>query len=244
MPIRRAKDKAKATAKLSSMVPAGERFITCLQAETGPRSRFYSQVLDPIPGLGLAMVLTRKFYFFTLTGSSVVVNPATRWTNQPGDVIAVFPRDAFPASNYDRTAAWRTFHVHFPNAPQPVKLNVHPMWDSELDQLAAAFPVQQNLAPATEGRAAADLGELPELIDKGLRMVRERLQTSPGYRLYVSIERQLEYLKQTITAGQLPTEEKLHSLTLGVYAAKEFETTDPGFADVLAKVNYLANRMS
>jgi hypothetical protein len=140
MPIRRAKDKARAVAKLSGIVSAGERFITCLQAETGPRSRFYSQFLDPIPGLGLAMVLTRKFYFLTLTDSSVTVHSATRWTNQPGDVIATFPRDAFPASNYSQATAWRTFDLQLPDAPRPVKRNVHPMWRGELDQLAAAFP--------------------------------------------------------------------------------------------------------
>jgi hypothetical protein len=85
------------------------------------------------------MVLTRKFYFFTLTDSSVIVNSATRWTNQPGAVIAAFTRDAFPASNYNQSAAWRTFDLRFPNATRPTKLNVHPIWDGELDQLAAAF---------------------------------------------------------------------------------------------------------
>ena len=140
MPIRRVQDKAKATAKLSGMVPAGQRFVACLQAETGPRSRFYSRVLDPIPGLGLAMVLARKFYFFTLTDSSVLVNSAARWSNQPGGVIAAFPRDAFPASNYDKSAEWRAFALRFPGAARPTRLSVHPMWDAELDQLAAAFP--------------------------------------------------------------------------------------------------------
>ena len=32
-------------------------------------------------------------------------------------------------------------------------------------------------------------------------------------------------------------------MTMGVYAAREFETTDPDFADVLFKVEYLAKRM-
>jgi Tsi6 len=86
--------------------------------------------------------------------------------------------------------------------------------------------------------------ELPVLIEEGLRMVRQRLQASPGFSIYLSVQRQLSYLKETIAAGQVPTAEKLDSLTLGVYAAREFETPDPDFADVLFKVNYLANRMS
>jgi len=32
-------------------------------------------------------------------------------------------------------------------------------------------------------------------------------------------------------------------LTLGVHAAREFETSDPDFAEVLFKVHSLANRM-
>jgi hypothetical protein len=86
--------------------------------------------------------------------------------------------------------------------------------------------------------------ELPLLIEEGLRMVRHRRQASPGFSIYRSIQRQLEYLKETVDAGQVPTEEKRSSLTLGVYAAREFEASDPDFADVLFKVNYLANRMS
>jgi len=51
-------------------------------------------------------------------------------------------------------------------------------------------------------------------------------------------------LKETIEVGQIPAAEERRRLTLGVYAAREFEASDPDFADVLFKVNYLANRMS
>jgi Tsi6 len=85
--------------------------------------------------------------------------------------------------------------------------------------------------------------ELPGLVDEGLRMVRHRRQASPGFSVYLSIERQLEYLAGVIGSGQPLPEDKRASLTLGVYAAREFEASDPEFADVLFKVNYLANRM-
>ena len=137
------------------------------------------------------------------------------------------------------------------------------MWRGELDQLAAAFPVQQNpVAPPAEGVTQADpappadvaaqpdrpdgiplQAELPGLVDKGLRMVSERLGASPDFSVYLSIQRQLEYLHETMAAGQLPTAEKIDSLTLGVYAAREFETSDPAFAEVLFNVHYLAARM-
>jgi hypothetical protein len=86
--------------------------------------------------------------------------------------------------------------------------------------------------------------ELPALIETGLRMVRHRIRASPSFSIYSSIQRQLEYLKETVDAGQIPAAEKRRRLTLGVYAAREFEASDPDFADVLFKVNYLANRMS
>ena len=88
------------------------------------------------------------------------------------------------------------------------------------------------------------LADLPALVDRGLEMVRDRLQASPDFSIYLSIRRQLAYLQEIIAASQVLTEEKRASLTLGVYAAREFETSDPDFADVLFKVNYLANRMS
>jgi hypothetical protein len=47
-------------------------------------------------------------------------------------------------------------------------------------------------------------------------------------------------------AGRLATGPagRLGSFTLGVHAAREFETSDPELADVLLAVSYLANRMS
>src|SRR5436190_24200497 len=97
MAIRRAKQKAQVIEKLSSVAPAGETFIACVHCETGP-SPWLNAVFDEVPGLGLAVALTRKFYFLNLTNTSVVVNSANRFTNRPGDAVAVFPRAAIPAS--------------------------------------------------------------------------------------------------------------------------------------------------
>jgi hypothetical protein len=85
--------------------------------------------------------------------------------------------------------------------------------------------------------------DLPGLIDKGLEMVEKRLADSNGARIYDSIKAQLTYMKQTIAANEKPTPDKIKSLTLGVYAAREFETSDPEFADVLFKVEYLFKRL-
>lgn len=139
MAIRRARQKQQVMAKLASVAPPGEQFIACVHAETGP-SPWLNALFDEIPGVGLAVALTRRFYFFTLTNTTVVVNSANRWTNRPGDVITSFPRHNVPVTGYNRGAVWSKFYLHFPGRNKPTRLNVHRYWRSELDQLASAFP--------------------------------------------------------------------------------------------------------
>jgi hypothetical protein len=85
--------------------------------------------------------------------------------------------------------------------------------------------------------------DLPLLLATGLHMVRERRQASPSFSVYRSIQRQIECLQAAVALGQSPDPEKIDSLTLSVYAAREFETSDPDFADVLFRIQYLAARM-
>ncbi len=139
MAIRRAKQKQQVMEKLAAQAPAGEQFIACVHTETGP-SPWLGALLDEIPIVGLVVQLSRKFYFFTLTNTSVVVNNASRWTNRPGEVVAVFPRNNLPVSNFNRAAVWSKFYVQFPGQNKPTRLNIHRYWRAELDQLAQAFP--------------------------------------------------------------------------------------------------------
>lgn len=139
MAIRRAKQKQQVMEKLAQQAPAGEQFIACVHTETGP-SPWLGALLDEIPVVGLVVQLSRKFYFFTLTNTSVVVNSASRFTNRPGEVVAVFPRNNFPVSNFNRAAVWSKFYIQFPGQNKPTRLNIHRYWRQELDQLAQAFP--------------------------------------------------------------------------------------------------------
>ncbi len=82
------------------------------------------------------------------------------------------------------------------------------------------------------------INELPNLINKGLQMVEERLRWSNGAPIYYSIKAQLTYIKNSVEAG-----ENVDKLLLGVYAAREFETSDSDFADVLFAVEYLFKRL-
>ena len=145
MAIRRATQKAQVIAKLAASAPAGEMFIACVHGETGP-SPWLNAAFDQVPFLGLIVALTRRFYFFTLTNTSVVVNSASRFSNRPGPIVAAYPRSELPVERYQRGRVWSKFYVTLPGSGKPVRINVHFYWRAELDQLAAAFPVQGGVA--------------------------------------------------------------------------------------------------
>jgi hypothetical protein len=154
MAIRRAKQKAQVIAKLSQQAPPGETFIACIHVETGP-SPWLGALLDEVPLVGLIVQLTRKFYFLTLTNTSIVVNSASRFTNRPGDVIAAFPSSSFPVSRVKRARVWSTMYVQFPGSAKPTRLNIHAFWRNEFDQLFASLPPQTQQAVIEPGDEAA-----------------------------------------------------------------------------------------
>ncbi len=149
MAIRRAKQKAQVIQKLSQSAPPGEVFIACVHCETGP-SPWLNALFDEVPFLGLIMALTRKFYFLTLTNTSVVVNSASRFTNRPGEVVFAFPINGFPVLKVNRAAIWSSMFVQFPGQGKQTRLNIHRYWRNEFDQLLAALPQQ----PSVPGQGA------------------------------------------------------------------------------------------
>jgi hypothetical protein len=150
MAIRRATQKAQVIAKLQSIAPPGETFVACVHGETGP-SPWLNGLFDQVPFLGLIVALTRRFYFFTLTNTSVVVNSANRFTNRPGPVVVSFPRAAFAVTGFKRGTVWSKFYVQLPGSGKPTRINVHRYWRSDLDALSAAFPASVTAAGTAEG---------------------------------------------------------------------------------------------
>lgn len=146
MAIRKAKQKQQVIEKLAAAAPPGETFIATVHAETGP-SPWLNILFDEVPVLGPIMALRRKYYFLTLTNTSVVVNSASRVTNRPGDVVAVFPRQAFPAGQLKRGSVWSSLYLQLPGSAKATRLNVHRYWRNELDQLSAAIPAQAAPSP-------------------------------------------------------------------------------------------------
>jgi hypothetical protein len=154
MAIRRAKQKAQVIAKLSQQAPPGETFIACVHVETGP-SPWLGALLDEVPLVGMIVQLTRRFYFLTLTNTSIVVNSASRFTNRPGEVVAAFPSSSFPVSRVKRARVWSTMYVQFPGSTKPTRLNIHAFWRNEFDQLFASLPPQTQQAVIDPGDQAA-----------------------------------------------------------------------------------------
>jgi len=125
--------------KLASIAPPGETFIASVHCETGP-SPWLNAIFDEIPLVGLIVALTRNFYFLTVTNTSIVVNSANRFTNRPGDVVAVFPRHAVPVTRIKRAAVWSSIYLQFPGTNKPTRLNIHRYWRDEFDQFISAVP--------------------------------------------------------------------------------------------------------
>lgn len=75
------------------------------------------------------------------------------------------------------------------------------------------------------------------MIDHALQMTEDRLARTPAgtsvHAMFGSIRAQLRFMRDTAAAGLTPTPETKNRLTLGVIAIREFETTDPEYADAL-----------
>jgi hypothetical protein len=71
-----------------------------------------------------------------------------------------------------------------------------------------------------------------DYIDEAIAITRLREASCPAFRLYASTLIQLNFIRN-ILLGTEKDKSRLHKLTIGVWAAKEFEDTDPELADVL-----------
>lgn len=84
--------------------------------------------------------------------------------------------------------------------------------------------------------------QLPGLVEQGLELVNLRLSGSGGTGLYDSVRNQLLWVQSVVPSPDPPDPDRRDDLLLGVYAAREFETSDPEVADILFAVEYLIKR--
>ncbi|HEU0240986.1 MAG TPA: hypothetical protein VFR11_17145 [Micromonosporaceae bacterium] len=152
MAIRRSTQKKQVIQQLMQVAPPGEQFVACVHCETGP-SPWLGIIFDEVPLLGIVITFLRRFYFITMTNTSVVMNTAGRFSNRPGAIIYSFPRQAFPVVKLKRARLWSSMYVQLPGTARPTRLNISRYWRTEFDQLITGLPAPapipaQPVAPA------------------------------------------------------------------------------------------------
>ncbi|MGP0838095.1 immunity protein Tsi6 family protein [Serratia sp. CY85251] len=88
-----------------------------------------------------------------------------------------------------------------------------------------------------------------DYVDRALRLAKKRLDEvildKDGVSLvpmYDSILQQLFYLHNVVT-GQEKDKSRIHKMTMGMYAGKEFRVDDPIFADRIGSALYIAEQI-
>ena len=81
------------------------------------------------------------------------------------------------------------------------------------------------------------------IINEAIKISKARIKAAPNFPIFQSIDAQLDYMDKLIN-GKIIDKSKLHQINVGLYAVKEFEESDPEFANILKKVQYIADRMA
>lgn len=120
---------------LTQVAPPGEQFVACVHGMTGP-----SPWLDDLFGSLGAIIMQsfRKYYFVTVTNTSVVINRAGRIANRPKEIVAAIPLASGPIEDIRKGAVWGKLYVRFPGDAKATKINVSRIWNADLDLLANA----------------------------------------------------------------------------------------------------------
>ncbi|MEX3172751.1 immunity protein Tsi6 family protein [Serratia quinivorans] len=82
-----------------------------------------------------------------------------------------------------------------------------------------------------------------DYVDVTLLIFKQRQTKKPNFHLYQSAINKIEHVK-SILEGKENDKSKLHTMTLGAYASKEFDTTDHELAKHLSNVNYIVSQMA
>ena len=138
---------------LSVVAPPGEQFVACVHGMTGP-----SPWLDGAFGaLGAAIMQSfRKYYFVTLTNTSVVINRAGRIANRPKEIVAAVPVASGVIEDFRKGVLFNRLYVRFPGEPKATRVWVHRIWLKDLQAFAAAAAPNVQL-PAQGGQQAPQI---------------------------------------------------------------------------------------
>lgn len=138
---------------LAQVAPPGEQFVACVHCETGP-SPWLAHLVERIPFvgglLGIVIYSLRKYYFVTLTNSSLVVNRAGRLANKPKEIVFAVPIEASPITRIKKGwLLWSSLYFQFPGEQKPTRLNFHRIWNADVDRFISAMPHAVAGAPET-----------------------------------------------------------------------------------------------
>ena len=78
-----------------------------------------------------------------------------------------------------------------------------------------------------------------EYVDNAIALAIDRQKRIPGFTVYATIVDQLNYIR-AVFDGTEKDKSKLHRLTIGAIASKEFEENAPELARVLKDAYYVA----
>lgn len=85
----------------------------------------------------------------------------------------------------------------------------------------------------------SDLATLRELVARANPLVERLLAIAPGWNIPRSVIAQLRQIAADAEANRPPDDSMLERINIGLYAVREFETSDPELADLLIEI---ANR--
>lgn len=80
-----------------------------------------------------------------------------------------------------------------------------------------------------------------EEIKNALTLAKVRLGGAPGFELFISTVAQLEYLLSVMT-GEEKDRSRLKDIIVGHFAVREFEESDPEFAQALKAAQFIASK--
>jgi hypothetical protein len=80
-------------------------------------------------------------------------------------------------------------------------------------------------------------------VNNALVLARERYSAAPTFEIFASIVAQLEYMARVLS-GNEQDKSRMKTIMLGHYAVREFEESDPEFANALIQVQTIASKMA
>ena len=149
MALTRAGMRKQVVENLSQVAPPGEQFVACVHGMTGP-----SPWIDGMFG-ALGVLITqsmRKYYFVTLTNTSIVVNRSGRIANRPKEIVVALPIQSGTVTRVKKNPLWSKLYLQFPGEAKPTRIHVHRIWNSDLAaflavaQATAQIPAQSTAA--------------------------------------------------------------------------------------------------